>query len=433
MKIQENLDKIFWSFADKVTYIVYGFVTLIQVRYMEPADFGLFGMLIGLHTWIFVVSDSLALNNVVQFGTFVENQRKVNLFSLLLHLAITITAALLVFLSGNLFVDIFHDSRFVNVGYSLPILTLLSIPRTFCLKLIFRERAFFYLFLANLSFFGTMSVITFYMVITLKHITFFNIMDMYYLGTIVSSLVSILLTFRHLKFGFKGNVSYRSILKFSVPLSMVSTLHSLPKNLDTYLIKLFFPLSTIGVYNSAKTLFRLFDEANTATYGLLYPVAVRQIEFKNYKNLNDMMTKALSVIMNGTLFLVLVLEFGGSSLVIKSFLPASYFASIGQFNLLLIAALFLPFIQLSSIITAFGKPKVILNYCLVSVILAATTFIIVGNLNLPGLIPLGIIIYTITLGTLCFNYVHRNLNFEYKMLFRVYEDSFNFLKNRRKK
>ncbi len=431
MKIQENIDKILWTFADKLTYVVYGLVTLLQIRVMDPADFGLFSMIIGLHTWIFGVSDSFALNHIVQFGTFESDRPKVNLFSLSLHLTITIVSAILVFLLKDLLAVIFSEPRFVVIGYVLPVLTLLTIPRTYCIKIIFRERAYKRLFFVNLAFFGTMSLITAYLLVNKGKISFDNIVWLYYIGTFVSMLISILLTFKHLKFGTIGNVSFKKMLNFSLPITLYSALHGLPKNLDTYIIKLFFPLSTIGVYNSSKTLYRLFEEANNATIGLLYPVAVRQIEFKNHQNVNDLMTKAVSFILMPVVFMVAILELGLSEFLITTFLPYKYHLAVGHFNILLIAAIFLPFTVIPNIITAYGKPQIVLKYVAIAVSFSIATFFIVGYLHSEILIPLGIIVYTAILGILCFKYVNKNMGFKFASIFRIFSDTFNFIKKKR--
>ena len=41
---------------------------------MASAEYGLFGILIAVHSWIFLLGDSLALQNIIQFGTHVEQR-----------------------------------------------------------------------------------------------------------------------------------------------------------------------------------------------------------------------------------------------------------------------------------------------------------------------------------------------------------------------
>ncbi|MFN3780922.1 MAG: hypothetical protein ACK4SO_01960, partial [Candidatus Kapaibacteriota bacterium] len=59
MKLSDNIDKVAWSLLDKGLYVLYGFVVILQIRRIEPAELGLFSILIALHTWIFVIADSL--------------------------------------------------------------------------------------------------------------------------------------------------------------------------------------------------------------------------------------------------------------------------------------------------------------------------------------------------------------------------------------
>lgn len=430
MKVQENIDKILWTAADKVLYVMYGFVSIFQIRAMSLEDYGLFGLLIGVHSYIFVISDSFALNNMIQFGTFPKNQGKVNSFAFILHSVITLLVSVLLYSFRSGIADVFGEVRLTESLAALPMLTLLTIPKTFCTKLILRERAFIKLFFSNLAFFGTMSFVTFYLIIQQGTISFPEIVNMYYWGTGASALLSIIITANQIKFGTKGEISYRSMLKFSVPMSLYAAFHTLPRNLDTYIAKLFFPLSTVGIYNSAKTLYRLFEEANNATFSLIYPVAVRQMEFGNKKNVMDIMTKAISFMLIPIILIVIILQLGVSDWLITTFLPSKYHLAVGQFNLLMLGAIFLPLSVLTSIITASGKPAIVLKYVFSAAILSIAALVLIGLKGNSQFIPLGIVIYTVSLGIMCYFYIHKNMEMKFSYLFRFFRDTYNFLKKK---
>jgi len=44
-----------------------------------------------------------------------------------------------------------------------------------------------------------------------------------------------------------------------------------------------FSTSVVGIYYSAKTLFRFFEETANAAVSLVYPAAVRALESKNFR------------------------------------------------------------------------------------------------------------------------------------------------------
>jgi len=139
MRVQENIGKISWSFADKFLFLIYGFVSLFQMKAMVLSEWGLFSLLIGLNTWIFVVSDSLALTSIIQFGVVPQNRGKVNLISLIFHISIAVGSSLIFYLFRNELSTFFKEPRIYEVCLHLPLLSLIMIPRTYCLKFIYRE------------------------------------------------------------------------------------------------------------------------------------------------------------------------------------------------------------------------------------------------------------------------------------------------------
>jgi hypothetical protein len=115
LKLQDNIGLVSWTAFDKITYILYGVVSLLQMKYLEPDHLGLFALLINLHTWIFIISDSLALQNIIQFGVERENRKIVNLYSLILLIILTLGSSLIFYLFRHPLSDLFEEGRIVNL------------------------------------------------------------------------------------------------------------------------------------------------------------------------------------------------------------------------------------------------------------------------------------------------------------------------------
>lgn len=428
MRVQEHLDKITWSLADKFLYVVYGFVTLFQMNSIDTAEYGLFSLLMAIHTMFFVITDAFALQSIVQFGQTEENRKKVNTIALILHVGIVMTCALSVYLLKSYYASIFKEPRLIEIANILPLFCFLTIPRTYCLKFIYQKSKMNWLFFVNFALFGTLSILTVYLIKTKSFLTFNDMLSMYLFAHALSSLVAVILTFKYLQFSFKGKIKFIDILKFGIPLLLTNTLNSLPKQMDSYVIQFFFNSSITGIYQAAKTLFRVFDETVNAAVGLVYPAAIRQFNNKNMPALNDLMTKAVSFIFVGFMFIIIILQSGFSSLLIKTFLKERYFLAIPQFNLMMWGALGLALSLLTSIILAYNKPVTILKYVIISIIFSGITFYITGTLGNPTLIPLGGIVYYASLGLLSYNYSRINFDFKPHQLFRAIKDSRNYIK-----
>jgi O-antigen/teichoic acid export membrane protein len=425
LKIQEHLGKLSWSFADKSLYLMWAFVVLFQMRAMEPDEYGIFTLLISIYSWIFSVAESISVQMIIQFGTFPEDRPKVNFMTLIMFILMIIGITAIFYLFQGVIVTLFHEQRFYKIALILPFLSIVTIPRFFSLKMIYRDRLFNKLFFVDLAYFGTMSIMTVVKLFNSKKIYFNDMVWVYVIGAIISSAFGLIIVRKELIFSMKGKVRLKEILKISIPLTLYNSLNNMPKYLDTIIIQYFFSASAVGIYQSAKNLFRFFDDACNTAGSIIYPSAIRLINFKNFKGLNDLITKAVSFVLSGFIVIIIIFESGLSKFIINTLL-VRYLPSISQFNLLALAALTLPFIILSGIITASGKPQVVLKYVFASIIIWFGTMFAVGLSKNTALIPLAQIIYTTIFGILCYFYAKRHFDFKPAQIFRSFGDTYNF-------
>lgn len=312
----------------------------------------------------------------------------------------------------------------------LPILSLVMVPRTFCLKLLYREQRIHHVFLVNLVFFGALTLITFYYIFQYEALDYDRMVILYLSGAAVSSAFSIWISRKEIEFGLVGNFNIRTLLDFSIPNMLTAALHAIPKLLDSVLLSIFFPISQIGIYSLAKTLFRIFDEAGNAAFGLVYPAAVRLIENKNFSDLMTMITKVISFMLVSFIFCAIILESGFSSYIITTFLPKNYHFAIEQFNLLVIASFGIPFVVMSLVITALGKPRLTFAFTLLGVIASIIVFLFVGYIQKPEFAPIGIIAYFFITGGLNYLFLKKRFGYKLSMLGRALPDSYNYFRER---
>ncbi len=433
MKLSENIDKVVWTILDKGLFVVYGFVSLLQIRRLDPSDFGIYAILISLHTWIFVISDSLFLQNIIQFGFRKESERRTNTYSFVFLTLFVVAISFAIFFAKHFLISFFAEPRILYVANTLPILTILTIPRAYGVKFIYKHSRMFHLFLVNLAFFGTMSIYTVYLFFTLKQFHFDTMVEIYFLGTIVSSAVTIFLTSRLIKVGFSGSLALKEYFGFSLPVMGFSLFQSVPKQLDVLFLQYFFQSKIVGVYYSAKTLFRLFEEGINAGFSLVYPTAVRLISKQRQDELLSLLSKSISFTFLIICLLFIILEIGGTRLFISFFLPERYSQSIQFLNLMLWGTLFMPFQLIATLIMAQGKPKIVTNFIIVSALLVVALLLFIGIFDFVNLIPLGIVIYYISFAILLYFYGRRNYGYSISQLNRGVYDIINYFKAKRVK
>jgi O-antigen/teichoic acid export membrane protein len=430
MKISSHLGKISWSLADKLLYVAYGLVQFAQIKAMPTEVNGLFALLVGLNTWIMIVSDGSALAGIIQFGVNEQERRRVNTMALLIHTIIVAVPALMVFAFQGFISVALKQPDFAQVASALPLYCLLTFPRMYCLKLIYRDMRMRDLFVIDAVWFGIRTGLTLYALNTNGITTLHDIIVIDFCGMAASSFAAILYTRKQMQFGLRGEISVGTYLRYGLPLAGATALNSTPRLLDVYVVTYFFGSATTGIYNSAKTLYRLYEQAFDAVVALLYPAAVRLWAQQRIDDLQVLITKALSITIVPIVVLVLCLQLGASSLI-GVMLSEKYAESITHFNVLSIAALAMPFVMMSTIIAAMGRSVVIVRYSAVGVVAGFAVLLLVGSFGYEQWVGLGLVVNTIVVGVLCTLHVRRTIPIPLSSLARIVVDVKNQLKGKR--
>jgi len=279
----------------------------------------------------------------------------------------------------------------------------------------------------DLVYFGTMSCLTAYLIYINLYLNFFDMLTIYSVGAGLSSTALVVTMRNKFKFGFEGTIIMKEFIKFGMPMTLLSAIHTMPRFLDIFIIQ--FTMSStaiVGVYSSAKTLYKVFEEIANATYGLIYPSAVRQIERKNNDAIVALITKTCSFLTISILFFVILLESGIAEMAIKMFFPPKYHDAIGQFRLILLAAPALPFIVVGLVITASGKPVKVLQITTISAVFSFIVLYFIGRAGEASLLPLGIIVFNYIYGIQSIAYLKKKYEFPLSMLLRAFRDTKQF-------
>ena len=426
MKIKDHIGKITWSFADKVIMVLFGLFTLFQLKYLDPSEYAFYAALLNINNWILMATDGFALQGLIQYGH--KNKEEVNKLALGTSLIFSMALAIIFFVFKDFFANLADSESYkLSLAY-LPLSVLLTIPKNYVTKIFYRELKFDNVFYLNFVFFGSQILATIYYIVNYNALNFEYMIEIYLFGSGISAVVAILMSFKYLKFSAIKELSIKKYLSFGLTVSQQSILHSIPKVYDLFIVSHFFGPSGAGVYQSAKTLYRTFDEASSAAHGLIYPAAVKLIAFKDTNQLVSMLSKAISMMLLVFIFLIFILNLGLTDYIINSFELTKYLDAIGIFNLLILSAVFLPFVLITPVLNAMEKHKLVLKLVLVSVIVSLVVFIAIGmNFSLEYM-AFGLISYNMVLGVLSFIYLRKEVDFPFSMLFRSLGDIKNFIK-----
>lgn len=427
MKVTAHLGAISWSMADKMLYVGYGFVQFLQIAALPKEVYGVFTLLVALNSWIMMVSDGSALAGVIQFGVDTAERPRVNMLAMLIHVLVVMGTSGLMYVFSQPLTELFHVREFTLVAQWLPLYCLLTLPRMFCLKILYRDMRMRDLFIADAVWFGVRTIMTVWAISHGGLSTFEDILLIDLVGIGASSLVSMLMTRKDMIFSRQGMMTLRTYLGYGLPLAAATALNTAPRLLDVYVIAAFFDVGVVGVYNPAKNLYRIFEQGFDAVTTLMYPAAVRMHAQKRTQDLQTLVTKAVSFTLLPVIVIVAILELGASNFII-TFLKPEYAAAVGHFDVLILSALIMPFGLLGSIVLAAGHSASILKYSAVGVFSSFLVLFLVGYSGEAQLIGLGLVANTLVVSILFTVHVQRELNLPLSAFSRVLPDARNMLR-----
>ncbi len=433
MKLSDYKDKITWSMADKGLFAGFAVISLMQANHTSPEIWGLFAVILNLNNAILVISDAVALVNIIQFGINEENAPKVNLFALLIHIGIVLLLPFLLYIFKDHIANTFKNPEdIILVLTYLPLYNIASLLRMYCLKFVYKYSEMNKLFVINLMYFLPITLITLYFIFNLKvDMDFLDFAFMYMCGNIVSSIVALILVHKKIKIGLKGDITIKQMMNFSIPLLFTQFLNAIPKYLDSIIILYFFDKRINGIYNTAKTFFRVFDETLFAVQGLLYPAIIRRINKLDIKGVRELLIKSVSFLLVGFIFGIIAVQFGVIDWVYERFIDSAYIDGSLVFKILSFAALFLPFFLFNTLINAEGNSKLLLKYVIYAVTGYLLSMYLIGLHGNALLVPIGFIIYVIILGSCGIFHFKNNYSYNFSDLFQCFTDANNFLKNKK--
>ncbi len=399
--------KISWALADKVTFLIYGLVfRILQIRSLPPAEFGLYALFEAAFIFLFIIADNIALAPLIKFGSDLQERPRVNLLSLIVYTSFTLGAALLLFFLQSPLAIILNEPRFTVVATFFPPYIALSIPRMYLLSVQQRDLRMQTIFTANFIWMGTMGLVT-TLLLAFHHLRRFeDMMLIIYAGSAISSLHLLWISRKKIRFSRKGKLKLREFLRFSTFLAGSGIFSNLLLRLDTYIVQLFFSTATTGIYQSAKTLFRLFESPNHAVGSVLFPAVSRLVHERKQQQLRQLLQQSISSYF-WALIGIGILAIIGAPVVIDFLLPHKYALAIPIFQRLTLAAAFLPLSLQIFILIATGNTQRLFRYTIAAVLAGVTAFILAGSFQCATCIPLGILTYHAVLAVQVTRFVQR--------------------------
>lgn len=430
MRVKDHINKISWSFANRFIYLVWGLVNLIIIANTDFSDFGKYILFTQMITFLASVSDSFSLQGIIQFGNKHEDRPKINSIAMTLQTFFLLIVPVILFLFRHQISELIGDNSFIEISYFIPLISVFVIPRIFAYKILARDLDYKKSFFIDLINFGVMTLVIFYYILTKEFLYFNDLVYSFMIGGIASGIFSLIVIMRRSSFNFKGAISFKKYLNFAIPWTIHSIFFSSIKYLDVYAISFAInsseSIKIVGIYSSAKTLFKVFEQLSDGVSALVYPSAIKNIEFK--VKVRSIMTKSTSFILVLNLTIFILLQIGLADFLIYNFLPPKFHLATNYFKIMLFASLFLPFASLNMILTAMNKIKSVVLISIFAAITALISIFVIAQQNSFQYVSFGIVIYYAIIGISSLFLIKKELGFPINNIFRAIPDTKNFIK-----
>jgi len=427
MRIQDHIGKITWTMLDKALFMAYGLIRLYQVSLMNPSEFGLFALLDAIIIAISTLTDSFALNGIVKYGSRMQERSKFNTLIALSHIGLSSILSLGIYLAGNSLAILFGEQQLIIVAEYVPLLMLLTIPRLFFIKFLLRETQMRSVFIANGSWFFTMIGLTVFLGMQKGEL---HLSDMVYIsgaGTAIGSIAGGLLAFRAMEFSTPTIVIAREFIRFGAFQVAWNIPATIMRHLDIYIVQYFFGTAIVGIFQSAKTLYRFFEALIDGISGLYYPALVRMHARGDRKAEHAMTSKIISFTMFSMTGIVLLFQIGIGEWLVNTFLSEKYMMAYQHFSLLMLTAIILPMMITAIIFITRDHMKALLANAVISSLTGIIVSIIIGMTGHSELIALGTMSYTLTFSLIGIIYAIQQEIFSPMDFFRAIPDTMHYV------
>ena len=429
MRIQDHLGKITWTMLDKGLFMVYGLIRLYQVSLMSPSEFGLFALLDAIIIAISTLTDSFALNGIVKYGSRGGERAKFNMLITISHIGISVFLCGLIYSSRYQLAQLFNEQGIIAIAEYVPLLMVLTIPRLYFIKFLLRETKMREVFIANGTWFFTMIGMTVFFGNYYGHLTLDQMVVISCTGTGLGSLIGGMLSFSSIELSKPNTSIMREFFTFGAYQVAWNIPASIMRHLDLYIIQFFFGTTIVGIFQSAKTLYRFFEALIDGISGLYYPALVRMHARGDTVAEHAMTSKIISFTMFAMVVIVMSLSLGLGEWLIDTFLSSKYVMAYQHFSLLMICAIMLPMMISAIIYITRDHMKALLMNALISASMGITVSILIGMSGHSELIALGTMSYVFTFSLIGIIYAMKQKIFSPKDFFRAIPDTMHFVRS----
>lgn len=428
MQLSQHIGKAVWSTAGKLLYVALGIAFLLPRKVIGPEMWGVYAVTQALLTSVFTLSDSFALQAMVNFGMDLSRRREAYTVAALLHVTFIIAGTAAIYICREPLASFFNEPALLATLDLFPLFALGFLLRNYFLKvaqLHIDTRGTFLIDLVWIG--GTMALIVHgWMTGTL--VTARDMIIIMTLSSAASSVMGLALYARHVRFTLKldGVYAVRMVRFGMAQLGSAVTL-VLQTQGDALILKTFASSAVVGNYDAAKSFFRGFEAIRDAGALFVYPAVAKLAVEHRREELVLLLEKMIGFMLIAITPMVILVWVGPTDYLFDMIYKGKFEDAAMIFKILSLAALAIPFSMNTYVLGGLGEARRYFRVTLISAILSViASLVLVPWIGARGT-AVAVIISFATLGVLATHAVRQSLPFSLRSAFGRWRDAFNFV------
>jgi O-antigen/teichoic acid export membrane protein len=428
LQLSKHIGKAAWSTADKMLYVFIGLAFVLPQKVIGESNWGIYITAQAMLTAIYMLSDGLALQAMVNYGMEASHRRQALTVSAIMHLLFILSCTTLVYFGRSTIASIFNEQGLVPVLRLFPLVSLGFLLRNYFLKvsqLHIDTRA---TFIIDIVWIGATVGLILYEWGTGILVTAEDMMLISAISSGASSLAGLILYAGKVRLTTKLDRGYaQTMFRFGLAQFFSAATIALQTQGDVLILKRFVDSGMVGNYDTAKKFFRGFEALRDAGALFVYPAVAKLKSQGRDEEMVRLVEKMIGFMLIVVLPIVALVWLGPTDYLFALIYKGKYQQAPFIFKLLSLAALAIPFSMNMNVLNGLGEAR---RFFRVTVS-AALIFFISALLLVPRLGVVGsaltIIISYAALGVFATRAVSNRVPFSLRGAFGRWRDAVDFI------
>jgi O-antigen/teichoic acid export membrane protein len=408
-------------------YLLIGLAFIFPQKVIGESNWGSYTIVQALLTSIYMLSDGLALQAMVNFGMEGTHRSQAMTFSAIAHTVFILGCTAIIYFGRDMMAGLWNKPDLVPVLALFPLVSLGFLLRNYFLKvsqLHIDTRA---TFLIDLAWIGSTVILIVY---GWRNGTLVTAEDMMVISAIssgASSLTGLLLLGGRVRFTRSiDRTEARQMLRFGMTQFGSAATLVMQTTGDTLILGRFVTTAAIGNYDAAKKIFRGFEALRDAGALFVYPAVARLKVQGRDAEMVRLVEKMIGFMLIVILPIVLLVWIGPTDQLFALVYKGKYQDAPVIFRLLSLAALAIPFSMNMNVLNGLGEVRTSFRVTLT----AAMVFFLAALFLVPAYGAFGaamtIVVSYASLGLLSTRAVAQRVPFSLRSAFGSWRDAADF-------